>query len=356
MRNVVITGGAGFVGSSYAVWLAERHAGIRVTVLDNLRRRGSELNLPRLRQHGIRFIHADVRQREDLESLELKADLIVDCAADASVLAGFGTDAAYVVQTNLLGTLHCLELARRTGAAVLFLSTSRVYPFRRLNEVAFHEGPERFEIADEQKITGVTVSGISEAFPLDGARTLYGTTKLASELLLHEYADAYGVRFVVNRCGVISGPWQMGMAEQGVFALWIAAHHFGLPLSYVGWGGEGKQVRDVLHIDDLCELLAIESDRMEELSGRTFNAGGGAGSSASLREATRLAREMTGREIPIGQQPENRKGDVRIYIGDNAAITRATGWQPRRSVPQILESIERWLRDHEPTLRHLWLH
>ena len=353
-HHVLITGGAGFVGSSYAIWLAERHPGLKITVADNLKRRGSELNLPRLRQHGIQFRHADIRNPEDLQIEDAKPDLIVECSAEPSVLAGYGSGAEYVVRTNLVGTAHCLELARRSKADVLFLSTSRVYPIAHLNRIAVTETDERFDIAAKQEMTGITAGGVSEAFPLDGARTLYGATKLASELLLHEYADMYGMRFIANRCGVIAGPWQMGKVDQGVFALWIAAHHFGRPLSYIGWGGEGKQVRDLLYIDDLCELLDIELEKMDELSGQTFNVGGGVSANASLLETTRLAEEITGRQMNMGRQPENRPGDVRLYISDNSRVTAATAWHPSHSVAQSLQLIHRWIRGNEPLVRHLW--
>src|SRR5690606_33259517 len=139
---------------------------------------------------------------------------------------------SYVLDTNLGGTLHCLDVARRSGAAFVFLSTSRVYPIDALNAVVTREAPTRFEIADEQTLPGVSREGISEAFPLTGARSLYGATKLASELFVEEYAAAFGLRTIVNRCGVIAGPWQMGKVDQGVFSLWIARHLYAGPLTH----------------------------------------------------------------------------------------------------------------------------
>ena len=353
-RRILITGGAGFVGSTYAIWLATRRRGVTITVADNLKRRGSELNLPRLREHGIRFVHADIRDPEDLRLDELRPDLLVECSAEPSVLAGYGGGAEYVVRTNLVGTLNCLELAARCRSDVLFLSTSRVYPVALLNRIAVTENDGRFDIAPQQELPGVSVAGVTEAFPLEGARTLYGATKLASELLLHEYADMHGLRFIINRCGVITGPWQMGKVDQGVFAHWVGAHHFGRPLKYIGWGGSGKQVRDLLFADDLCELLDIELARIEELAGGTFNVGGGAACSLSLSETTALCRRITGRTVSLGSDPSDRPGDVRLYVTDNARATQRTGWRPRHSPEQSLEAIHHWIRDHEAVLRHLW--
>lgn len=353
-RRILITGGAGFVGSSYAVWLARSHEGLSITAVDNLKRRGSELNLPRLREHGIDFVHADIRNPEDLRLDERRPDLIIDCSAEPSVLAGYGSGAEYVIRTNLTGTGNCLELARRCGSAVLFLSTSRVYPIARLNEIAVTETATRFAIAEAQELPGVSAEGVSESFPLEGARSLYGATKLASELLLHEYADMYGLPMVINRCGVIAGPWQMGKVDQGVFALWVAAHRFHLPLAYIGWGGEGKQVRDALFIDDLCELLDIQLARLQEISGSTFNAGGGAGASASLLEMTRMCEDITGQTLEMGRSPENRPGDVRLYITDNTRVRSTLGWQPSTSIEKTLAAIDQWVSDHESLVRHLW--
>ncbi len=353
-KRILITGGAGFVGSTYALWLAARREGLTITVADNLKRRGSEMNLPRLREHGVRFVHADIRDPEDLRLDDLRPDLIVECSAEPSVLAGYGAGAEYVVRTNLVGTVNCLELARRCGSDVVFLSTSRVYPIALLNRIAVEQSGDRYDIAPRQELPGVSPSGISEAFPLEGARTLYGATKLASELLLLEYADMYGLRAIIDRCGVITGPWQMGKVDQGVFALWVAAHHFGRPLSYIGWGGTGKQVRDLLFADDLCELLDVQLARIGDLAGATFNVGGGAACSLSLRETTELCRRITGRTTDINAEPSDRPGDVRLYITDNARVTQQTGWRPAHSPEQALEAIHRWIRDHEATLRHLW--
>jgi CDP-paratose 2-epimerase len=353
-RRILVTGGAGFVGSSYAIWLAQRHAGLRITVLDNLKRRGSELNLPRLRQHGIEFLHADIRSPEDLRLDGAGPELLIDSAAEPSVLAGYDSGSEYVVRTNLTGTAHCLELARRCRCDVLFLSTSRVYPYRALNEIAVTEVAHRFEIAERQTLPGVTRDGVAETFPLEGARTLYGATKLASELLLHEYADMFGLRFVVNRCGVIAGPWQMARVDQGVFTLWVAAHRFKRPLAYIGWGGRGKQVRDLLFIDDLCELLDVQLARMEDLSTATFNVGGGPACAASLLETTGICERLTGNRVPWRTEPADRPGDVRLYVTDNARVHARTGWKPRHTVERSLGAIDDWMRDHESLVRHLW--
>ena len=354
-RNILITGGAGFVGSNLAVWLKSRNPEMSVTAADSLRRRGSEVNLPRLREHGIEFLHCDIRNAEDLRLDERKFDLILECSAEPSVLAGFGEAPDYLINTNLVGTINCLELARRSGADLIFLSSSRVYPIASVNRAATYETATRFALSDDQTLPGMSVAGISERFPLEGSRSLYGATKLCSELLIHEYGAMYGLRYVINRCGVIAGPWQMGKVDQGVFALWMAKHYFGGGLSYIGWGGTGKQVRDLLHVDDLAELIDAQLARFGEVTGETYNVGGGSQCNLSLRETTDLCHEITGRSISISAVPDNRPADLKLYITDNARVTAATGWVPRRTPRDVLASIYGWLREEEPLVRHLWL-
>jgi CDP-paratose 2-epimerase len=347
--KVLVSGGAGFVGASVCLDLIERHPDWKLFAFDNLKRRGSELNLPRLREAGVTFIHGDVRELGDLMALP-QIDALVECSAEPSVLAGYGTGADYVVRTNLLGGYHCLELARRDDAFFLFLSTSRVYPVEALNRVQLTEAETRFEFAPDQELPGVSEAGISEAFPLDGARTLYGTTKLAGELLAAEYADAFGLRTVIDRCGVIAGPWQMGKVDQGVFTHWLLSHHFGRPLQYIGYGGQGKQVRDLLSIADLVELIDDQLRRPDVWTGFNGNVGGGRGCSLSLLEATDLCRELTGNDVRIEGTSEGRPGDVPLYISDCTRLFERTDWRPSQTPREILADIEAWIEDNERAL------
>ena len=167
--SILITGGAGFVGASLSLFLKQSFPGVRVTALDNLSRRGSELNLPRLRESEVDFLHGDVRCPEDLQKCS-DFDLLIDCSAEPSVQAGANSSPRFVLNANLLGTINCLEEARERGAAFLFLSTSRVYPIARLNELPFAESESRFEWRIEDGTRGASAAGVSEDFPLEGAR------------------------------------------------------------------------------------------------------------------------------------------------------------------------------------------
>lgn len=348
-RTVLITGGAGFVGSNLAIKYKQRYPESRVHVLDNLKRRGSELNIPRLRESGIGFIHGDIRNREDFPEFEI--DLILECSAEPSVTAGYGGSPSYLLNTNLVGTLNCLELARRQRADFVFLSTSRVYPIEALNSLRYSEAETRFVLADEQPYAGASALGVAEDFPLQGARSLYGATKLASELFVEEYRAAFGLRTVVNRCGVITGPWQMGKVDQGVFALWMARHYFGGELSYIGYEGTGKQVRDFLHIDDLFDLVDLQLRDLDRFDGQTFNVGGGLERSLSLLEATTLCEQITGHGIVIHRRPETRVADVPLYISDHSKVTDLCGWRPSRGAKQTLSDIYAWISENEALVR-----
>jgi len=343
--SVLITGGAGFVGSSLALKLKERHPEMRISALDNLKRRGSELNLPRLREAGVEFVHGDIRNKEDLPNFG--TDLVLECSAEPAVVAGYDGSPDYLLNTNLVGTLNCLELARRQGAGFVFLSTSRVYPIHTLRSLRYSEEGSQFVLANEQPYPGASAQGIAEDFPLGGTRSLYGATKLTSEMFVEEYRAAYGIKTVVNRCGVITGPWQMGKVDQGVFALWMARHYFGGELSYFGYGGTGKQVRDFLHIADLFELVDLQIRDLYLFDGQTFNVGGGLEKSLSLRETTLLCEQITGKRITIHSHPETRVADVPLYISDHHKITELCGWRPSRGPKQTLSDIYYWIRENE---------
>ncbi|MGO9753605.1 MAG: NAD-dependent epimerase/dehydratase family protein [Solirubrobacteraceae bacterium] len=347
---VLVTGGAGFIGASVAVALATRHPAWQITALDNLKRRGAELNLPRLREAGVSFLHGDVRDIEDLLALP-DLDAVVECSAEPSALAGVNGSPDYVIKSNLLGAYHCLELARRRHAFFVFLSTSRVYPVAALESLALDETDSRFLIRRHQNLPGASPSGISEQFPLAGARTLYGSTKLAAELLIEEYRATYGLRGVINRCGVVAGPWQMGKVDQGVFTYWMLAHLFRRPLQYIGFGGTGKQVRDLLHVEDLVQLLDEQLAAPQRWDGVTANVGGGRGCSLSLRETTALCAEITGNKVLVGSEVDTRPGDVPVYVSDCAKLSTLTDWRPRRDARTVLADIHGWVLANEAALR-----
>jgi len=352
--KVLITGGAGFVGSRLAHLFKQLPHSPQVTVLDNLRRRGSELNLRGFKSAGIQFQHGDIRAPSDLEDLDGNFDLFIDASAEPSVLAGLNGSPRYVLGANLEGTLHCLEFARRRCSALVFLSTSRVYSIEPLKQIELAKTATRFTPAAGQSMPGLTAAGISEDFSTATARSLYGATKLASELIVQEYAHAYGLNAVINRCGVIAGPGQFGKVDQGVFTLWVANHFFGKPLRYTGFGGTGLQVRDLLHPDDLFDLLQLQVAQAARLRGGVFNVGGGEAISVSLREMTALCRESTGREVPVAEDPTTSAVDIPWYATDHGRATQEFGWRPTRNSSTIVQGITDWIRTNESEVKPLF--
>jgi CDP-paratose 2-epimerase len=351
IKRILITGGAGFVGSNLALSLAERR-GSEIVAFDNLHRRGSELALPRLRSGGVGFVHGDIRNPEDFDNLPA-ADLVIECSAEPSVHAGYDGSPRYLLNTNLLGTINCLDYARRHGSAVVFLSTSRVYSIPALRGLPLRRCGDRLALAPTESGPGWSGRGIAENFSTRAPRSLYGASKLASELLIEEYHAAYGLRTIVNRCGVLTGPWQMGKVDQGFFVLWAARHLYGGALAYSGFGGAGHQVRDVLHVADLFDLICRQIDAFDRHSGRIYNVGGGIEVSVSLAELTALCAARTANRLQLGSDPETRPADIPHYVTDNTAVSEAAGWAPARSVETILDEVLEWLARYRAELQPL---
>lgn len=337
------------MGSFIARSLKSAYPDIEILALDNLKRRGSELNLPILKKEGVQFFHGDIRAQEDLESMG-DFDCIIECSAEPSVLAGVNNSPQYLINTNLMGAINCLEFARKYNAHFIFLSTSRVYPLELVNRMNYVEGDTRFELEKKQSIPGASSNGIAEDFPLTGARSPYGATKLCSEIMIEEYRNTYGMKTVINRCGVLTGPGQMGKVDQGFTVLWVARHYFKRELEYIGYNGSGKQVRDILHVADLFRLLQIQMENIDMYNGKIFNVGGGRERSVSLMELTEICKQLTGNSIPVRKVTLERPVDLRIYITDKSKIESVSGWSPQYGVERIIEDILKWIGKNEKAL------
>jgi CDP-paratose 2-epimerase len=354
--RIIITGGCGFVGFNLTRYLAE--AGHRVTVLDNLVRRGSEMNVPKLLKMGIRFVHGDIRNVEDISQLSGEADCLIECSAQPSVVSGYANP-LYDFTTNVTGVLNCLEFCRTRGIGMIFLSSSRVYPARTINALPVIEQPTRWDwdplIARNAIPRGFDpILGISAGFDMDGpTKTIYGTSKAAADFFCQEYADAFDMPIIVNRCGVIAGHGQFGVVGQGWLTFWAISCLFERPITYLGY--KGKQVRDILFIEDLYSLIQVQLHKLKELSGGVWNVGGGRTNSLSLIEASALVERLLGKVLITSYQEQIRKGDVIIYITDNSEITRRLDWAPAVSIEEGTESIVRWVRDNRTALEECGL-
>jgi CDP-paratose 2-epimerase len=349
IKTVLITGGAGFVGSNLCLKLKERYPRYRLIAFDNLKRRGSELNLIDFKNRDIAFVHGDIRNPEDIQAVGA-FDALIEASAEPSVTAGLDSDPTYVINNNLYGSIHCFNACLKHKADLIFLSTSRVYPIEKIERANFVEADTRFSFAAAQDIAGISAAGISESLSLDGARSFYGTTKLASELFIQEYTAFYGLKAAVTRFGVIAGPRQMGKTDQGVVTLWMARHFWKQPLKYIGYGGTGKQVRDILHIDDLVDLIDMQLHDIDAFNGKVYNAGGGGANSASLLEMTAICEKITGNKIAIQSEAQTRQADLRAYITDNSNIEQNTLWRPKKDVNTVFSDIFEWIRANESQL------
>lgn len=347
--KVLITGIAGFVGSRLAQYLTAHLSSLTLVGIDNLSRRGSETNLPLLKQLGVQFVHGDIRVKDDVQELP-DVDWIIDCAANPSVLAGINGGTAQLVQHNLAGTLHLLEKCRSSKAGFILLSTSRVYGINELNALPLQEGSTRFELDAFQALPhGFTAQGVTEAFPTSAPVSIYGATKLASEVMAMEYALTFDFPIWINRCGVIAGPGQFGKIDQGIFSFWIYNWMLNRPLGFIGYGGQGKQVRDLMHPDDLGALLLkqLAYGQNDGQKPSILNLGGGNEGSFSLLELNNYCRERFETEKNIGSEKATRPFDLPYYVTDTSLAKSAWDWKPSKNKVDILNEIADWAFEHQ---------
>jgi CDP-paratose 2-epimerase len=344
--KILITGICGFVGSRLADALQQSDPSLELCGIDNLLRAGSETNRAQLAERGIRYLHGDVRLRSDVEAAPV-CDWVIDAAANPSVLAGVDgrSSSRQLAEHNLTGTLNLLEYCREHKAGLILLSTSRVYSVRDLAALPVHVESKAFVLEQTPSLKGTaTAKGIIETFPVRAPVSLYGATKLSSEIMALEYGLTFQFPVWVNRCGVLAGAGQFGTAEQGIFSYWLHAHAARRPLRYIGFGGHGHQVRDAFHPADLAELIALQL-RRDPPEDPIFHASGGASNALSLAQLTDWCNERFGQHEP---QPDTRPRpfDIPWMVMDSSKAHTHLGWQPKRSIYTILEEIEEHVRSH----------
>jgi CDP-paratose 2-epimerase len=275
-------------------------------------------------------------------------DWVIDAAANPSVLAGIDgkTSSRQLIEHNLAGAINILEYCKRVRAGFILLSTSRVYSIPPLCsfpvEVVDRAYRPRF---DGLSVVGLSPQGISEDFSTAPPASLYGTTKLASENLALEYADAFDFPVWVNRCGVLAGAGQFGRADQGIFTFWINSYLQKRPLKYIGFDGMGYQVRDCFHPRDLAEMLRKQMSSAKSSAPRVQNLSGGIESATSLAQLSEWCAERFGQhEIAPDSTP--RPFDIPWMVLDSARAKKEWGWMPSIKVGQILDEIVRHAQEH----------
>jgi CDP-paratose 2-epimerase len=344
--RVFITGICGFVGSTLAKALLQHRSDLEIVGIDNFIRPGSETNRAGLKALGINILHGDIRSASDLDAIPA-VDAVIDAAANPSVLAGVDgkTSSRQLIEHNLLGTINLLEFCKARQAAFVLLSTSRVYSIAPLAslpvEVCDHAYTPQFS-AFQSPVTGLSSLGVSEEFSTQPPVSLYGSTKLASEMLALEYGESFGFQVFINRCGVMAGAGQFGRPDQGIFSYWINSHLRRRPLGYIGFDGQGHQVRDCLHPRDLAPLVLnqILSQRKLSTADRILNLSGGAESAMSLNQLTAWCDERFGRH-EVTSKPENRPFDIPWMVLDASKAKTLWNWHPATPRIQILEEIAR---------------
>jgi CDP-paratose 2-epimerase len=338
--KILVTGICGFVGSEIARGLALQSGDVHEIVgIDNLSRRGSWLNRAVLETLGIKVLHGDIRCSSDLDQIGA-VDAVIDAAANATVMAGVDGKASsrQLVENNLVGTINLLELCKRHQAAFVLLSTSRVYAIEPLARLALELKNEAFTLAAAPAIPGLTAQGIGEAFSTTAPVSLYGATKLASEQLALEYGNAFGFPVWINRCSVMAGAGQFARADQGIFTFWLHAWKEGRPLSYIGFGGHGYQVRDCLHPRDLPGLLQQQITTANDGRPAIVNLSGGAGAAMSLAQLSTWCAQRWGQR-PVGAVHESRPYDLPWVVLDHELAARTWNWRPRIAITDILNEI-----------------
>jgi CDP-paratose 2-epimerase len=335
-RATLITGGAGFVGAN----LAHRLLGEKrpVIILDNISRPGVERNLAWLRERhptGLEVVIADVRDAAAVTRAVARARHVFHFAAQVAVTTSL-VDPREDFAINALGTLNVLEAIRAQAKppSIVMTSTNKVYG--GLEDVSLRIEGQRYapESAD------VATHGISEDRPLD-FHSPYGCSKGTADQYVHDYARSYGVKTVVFRMSCIYGQRQFGTEDQG----WVA--HFllrALDRKPITLYGDGKQVRDILFIDDLVNAFVLAERNIDRLSGRAFNIGGGPGNVISLLDLLDRIEALDGRRPPISFEAW-RTGDQRYYVSDPRRFQQATGWAPRVGAQDGIERLYGWLRE-----------
>lgn len=353
--NILIAGGAGFIGTNIATKALKD--GHKVIAFDNLKRRGVETNI--LKHKNYKFIHGDVRCKEDFNFIPKDIDGIINLAANPGIPWSI-ENPIYDFNSNCVGALNVLEFARHNGKIpVVFASTNKVYsdavnkiktvPYTPLDKKSGklkREDATRYVYEDK-----FWERGIPEEFYMDGQgkffHSPYGTSKASADLYHQEYFGAFGVPTVVNRMSCIYGKYQFGVADQGWVAWFMIAKVLGRPLTIYG---DGLQVRDALYAEDLAELYLMELENINEHKGKVYNIGGGSSNTISLKEAIELINVLDQGEHKSFEieYKDWRHADHKVYISDTTKISKY--WQPKTNVFLGFSKTFEWIKANKDLL------
>ncbi len=336
-KKYLVTGGAGFIGSNYVYRLLKR--GENVTIYDNLSRDGAPRNLDWLKKDfggkSFNVIQADVRDAASIAEAARGADVIVHLAGQVAVTTSV-TNPRDDFESNALGTFNTLEAARLSGRDPIFIfaSTNKVYG--GMDDVKVVEDATRWRYAD-------LVNGCPETQPLD-FHSPYGCSKGTGDQYVRDYARIYGLRSIVFRQSCIYGPRQFGIEDQGWVAWFIIAAVLGRPITIYG---DGKQVRDVLNVDDLLNGYDAAIEKIEVAKGQVYNMGGGPKNVLAVwSEFGPMLEKLLGRKIEVACA-DWRPGDQRVFYADSSKAKRELGWEPKIGLEEGIERLYNWVRENK---------
>ena len=351
ISNVAILGGAGFVGYNLAQHL--KKIGYNVTVADNLVRRGSEVSLSYLTESKIKFIHCDIRNKEDFLNLPKDLDIILNCAAQPSAINYSNPE--FDITNNTNGVVNVLEYCRKQQLPLIFWSTNKCYSGNLVNSVPRSVSNNRYVWSNPLfKLQGWTNSGFSESLSVDGKdHSIYGVSKIAADLMVQEWSDAFGIPAICNRFSCLAGPNQWGKAEQGWVTWFAIANELELPIDIFGF--DGYQVRDCLFTEDLNNLIYEQIYNIHKFGkGEVFNVGGGINNTVSINEAIKHIQEINKSFKKINIHRDVRRADQAIYVSDITKVSSMFEWSPKTNIHNGYDKIFDWVKSNIPTLKRLY--
>jgi CDP-paratose 2-epimerase len=309
-----------------------KNLSLEVISVDNLSKTYSKLNQKRLSNLKIKNYNIDISNKDEFIKLKFKSDIIIDCCADPAVESS-RKDILKNINNNLITTYNVLEKAKKDNSKLIFLSTSRIYPI--------NDSRQKFIFFLKKKIKNL----FDEDSNIVGPKTIYGFSKLASEMLIEEYNYAFKIDYLINRCGLITGPWQFGKVEQGLVSLWLWKHlNKSNNLYYKGYSGTGNQIRDILFINDLCELVYLQIKNFKKIKNQTFCIGGGIKNSINLNQLTKICEEITKNKIKIRRDLDTSIYDIPFYITSLKKVKKYYNWYPKTDLRIGLYVILEWMK------------
>ena len=333
-KSILVTGGCGFVGTNLSIYLKRELKNFSIYSVDNLKKSYSKFNLKILKKNRIINYKIDISSKKFLK-IKKKFSFIIDCSADPAV-ENSRKDSKNVFNNNLKTTLNILEKSKKDKSNIIFISSSRIYPLTESNK--------KFRLKNN--------SWFNEKTNTNGIKTLYGFTKYASELLIKEYSYIFNIKYIINRSGIITGPLQFGKVEQGLISLWLWRHLNNLKLDYIGYGGKGSQVRDILYVKDFSLLIKKQILAFSKINNQLFCIGGGKNNSLSLKQLTKKCEKITKNKLKIINKKKTSIFDIPYYVTDNSKIKKYYHWKPVKNIDQIIKDVYNWLNNNYFIRKH----